>query len=99
MPIMHRLSCFRDDIIFFIYIYQWWIYPVDHSRANEFGQGGDDSCDDETDLSIEHHPDTLTVSNHLSEGEDKKSFSDNKALLLSDASTDNCLDVNHEKID
>ncbi|KAJ0408326.1 hypothetical protein ATCC90586_000067 [Pythium insidiosum] len=39
MPWMHRLSCFRDDLIFFIYLYQRWIYPVDSSRTNEFGQG------------------------------------------------------------
>jgi len=32
MPMMHRLSCFRDDIIFFIYIYQRWAYRVDKSR-------------------------------------------------------------------
>lgn len=43
---MHRLACFRDDIIFFIYLYQWWIYPVDHKRSNEYGQGGDE--DDQT---------------------------------------------------
>ena len=41
MPTMHRLSCFRDDLIFFIYLYQRWAYPIDHSRVNEFGQGGD----------------------------------------------------------
>jgi len=39
MPWMHRLSCFRDDLIFFIYLYQRWIYPVDAKRTNEFGQG------------------------------------------------------------
>ena len=32
MPTMHRLSCFRDDIVFFIYIYQRWCYPVDVNR-------------------------------------------------------------------
>ncbi|KAF0700308.1 Aste57867_9121 [Aphanomyces stellatus] len=42
MPMMHRLACFRDDIIFFVYLYQRWIYRVDKSRVNEFGQGGDD---------------------------------------------------------
>jgi len=42
MPMMHRLSCFRDDIIFLIYLYQRWIYPVDKKRINEFGQGGED---------------------------------------------------------
>ena len=33
MPTMHRMSCFRDDIVFFIYLYQRHIYPVDKSRA------------------------------------------------------------------
>ncbi|KAF2074571.1 hypothetical protein CYY_004117 [Polysphondylium violaceum] len=33
MPIMHRLSCLRDDIIFIIYLYQRWIYPVDKKRS------------------------------------------------------------------
>mmetsp|Transcript_37396 Transcript_37396/g.61982 ORF Transcript_37396/g.61982 Transcript_37396/m.61982 type:complete len:686 (-) Transcript_37396:192-2249(-) len=42
MPTLHRLACFRDDIIFFIYLYQRWIYPVDKTRVNEFGQGGED---------------------------------------------------------
>jgi len=42
MPTLHRLSCFRDDIVFLIYLYQRWIYPTDYKRVNEFGQGGDD---------------------------------------------------------
>lgn len=33
MPMMHRLSCFRDDIVFFIYIYQRFVYRVDKTRA------------------------------------------------------------------
>ena len=32
MPTMHRISWFRDDIIFLIYIYQRWIYKVDKKR-------------------------------------------------------------------
>jgi hypothetical protein len=32
MPWLKRLSCFRDDIIFLIYIYQRRIYRVDLSR-------------------------------------------------------------------
>ncbi|KAM0256345.1 hypothetical protein ACHAQJ_004996 [Trichoderma viride] len=43
MPILHRLATFRDDIIFFIYLYQRWAYKIDYTRVNEFGQsGGDD---------------------------------------------------------
>jgi hypothetical protein len=50
MPTMHRLSCFRDDIVFFIYIYQRWCYPVDTNRPaigvekSETEGGGDDEA-------------------------------------------------------
>uniref|UniRef100_A0AAF5PG69 Cleft lip and palate transmembrane protein 1 n=2 Tax=Wuchereria bancrofti TaxID=6293 RepID=A0AAF5PG69_WUCBA len=37
MPTMYRLGCFRDDIVFLIYIYQRWIYRVDPTRVNEYG--------------------------------------------------------------
>ena len=33
MPTMHRISCFRDDIIFVVYLYQRWIYRVDKTRG------------------------------------------------------------------
>ncbi|KAK5662765.1 hypothetical protein OQA88_6172 [Cercophora sp. LCS_1] len=46
MPFLHRLATFRDDIIFFIYIYQRWAYKVDYTRVNEFGQGGEDEPKD-----------------------------------------------------
>jgi len=42
MPLLHRLSVFRDDIIFLIYLYQRWKYPVDRKRVNEFGFGGEE---------------------------------------------------------
>lgn len=47
MPFLHRLATFRDDIIFFVYIYQRWAYRVDHTRVNEFGQGGDDEVEED----------------------------------------------------
>jgi hypothetical protein len=37
MPLLHRLSVFRDDVVFFIYLYQRWVYRVDKTRVNEFG--------------------------------------------------------------
>ncbi|XWX00165.1 hypothetical protein V2A60_008185 [Cordyceps javanica] len=46
MPLLHRLATFRDDVIFFIYLYQKWAYKTDYSRVNEFGQGGGDEDDD-----------------------------------------------------
>jgi len=33
MPTLHRLRVFRDDIVFFIYLYQRYIYPVDTNRV------------------------------------------------------------------
>merc|ERR1719277_1121215 len=36
MPMMHRVSCFRDDIIFFIYLYQRWVYRVDKTRPSQW---------------------------------------------------------------
>lgn len=38
MPIMHRLACLRDDLIFFIYLFQRYKYKTDYTRVNEFGQ-------------------------------------------------------------
>ncbi|KAL2871343.1 CLPTM1 family protein [Aspergillus lucknowensis] len=45
MPWLHRLATLRDDVIFFIWLYQSYKYKVDYTRVNEFGQGGD--SDDE----------------------------------------------------
>ncbi|XP_028409699.1 cleft lip and palate transmembrane protein 1 homolog [Dendronephthya gigantea] len=42
MPTLYRLGCLRDDVIFFIYLYQKWIYPIDYKRVNEFGVSGED---------------------------------------------------------
>ncbi|KAK3855990.1 hypothetical protein Pcinc_037642 [Petrolisthes cinctipes] len=42
MPTAHRVACFRDDVVFLIYLYQRWLYPVDKSRVNEFGETGED---------------------------------------------------------
>ncbi|KAJ5127668.1 hypothetical protein N7448_008447 [Penicillium atrosanguineum] len=41
MPWLHRLATLRDDVIFFIWLYQSYKYKVDYKRVNEFGQGGD----------------------------------------------------------
>jgi hypothetical protein len=36
------MSVFRDDIVFIALCAQRYIYPVDKSRVNEFGQRGED---------------------------------------------------------
>ncbi|KAI7860398.1 cleft lip and palate transmembrane protein 1-domain-containing protein [Circinella umbellata] len=43
MPTLHRLACLRDDVVFFVYLYQRYAYKVDPTRANEFGQVGETS--------------------------------------------------------
>ena len=45
-PTLRRLACLRDDVIFLATLYQRWIYPIDKSRINEFGQGGDEDADE-----------------------------------------------------
>ncbi len=34
MPTAHRVACFRDDVVFLIYLYQRYLYPVDKSRLD-----------------------------------------------------------------
>jgi len=34
MPTAHRVACFRDDIVFLIYLYQRHLYPVDPNRID-----------------------------------------------------------------
>ncbi|CAI2357390.1 unnamed protein product [Caenorhabditis sp. 36 PRJEB53466] len=41
MPTLYRIGCFRDDIIFLIYLYQRYIYRVDPTRMNEYGTSGE----------------------------------------------------------
>ncbi|PCH41488.1 cleft lip and palate associated transmembrane protein [Wolfiporia cocos MD-104 SS10] len=38
MPMLHRLACFRDDVVFLVFLYQRWIYRIDPKRVNEYGQ-------------------------------------------------------------
>ncbi|XP_023307212.2 cleft lip and palate transmembrane protein 1-like protein [Lucilia cuprina] len=34
MPTAHRVACLRDDVVFLIYLYQRWLYPVDKKRLD-----------------------------------------------------------------
>lgn len=34
MPTLHRLGCFKDDLIFVVYMYQRWIYREDYNRRD-----------------------------------------------------------------
>ena len=37
MPLKHRVMTLRDDLVFAVFLYQWWVYPADRDRPNEFG--------------------------------------------------------------
>jgi hypothetical protein len=41
MPTLARIGCLRDDVVFFIYLYQRWIYRVDETRPVEGGEPGE----------------------------------------------------------
>ncbi|VVC34863.1 Hypothetical protein CINCED_3A002735 [Cinara cedri] len=53
MPTMYRLGCFRDDVVFFIFLYQRWIYRVDPTRVNEFGYAAEPIEEETTPQAIE----------------------------------------------
>jgi hypothetical protein len=38
MPTKHRVMTLRDDLVFFIYLFQRHLYAVDKTRPNEFGR-------------------------------------------------------------
>jgi len=40
-------ACLRDDLVFFVYLYQRRIYPVDKKRVNEFGRAYEEDEDGE----------------------------------------------------
>jgi hypothetical protein len=42
-----RIACFRDDVVFCGYIYQYFIYPTDYRRRNEYGQVGEGAKEDD----------------------------------------------------
>ncbi|XP_013108233.1 lipid scramblase CLPTM1L [Stomoxys calcitrans] len=66
MPVAHRVACLRDDVVFLIYLYQRWLYPVDKNRLD-------------TGLSIEETANSEVLTEQLIDGatatndeEDKK---------------------------
>jgi len=62
MPTMYRIGCFRDDIVFLVYLYQRWIYRVDMTRMNEFGTTGIDMTTDTATQPTPEIEDTPTTS-------------------------------------
>jgi hypothetical protein len=44
ISLMPLASLTRTDLIFFIYLYQRYLYPVDPNRSNEYGVSGADEA-------------------------------------------------------
>lgn len=61
---------FPADVVFFIYLYQRWIYRVDPNRVNEFGTSGADHSQDNT-AAVDTAPDTAAAITDKPEGEKK----------------------------
>ncbi|XP_054730391.1 lipid scramblase CLPTM1L [Anastrepha obliqua] len=59
MPTAHRVACLRDDVVFLIYLYQRWLYPVDKSRLD-------------TGLAIQENTETDEVMTSSQNSSDKK---------------------------
>lgn len=50
MPLKHRIMTLRDDLVFLVFLYQYWKYDTDKSRRNEFGFRYDNNAaSDESD--------------------------------------------------
>lgn len=61
MPTAHRVACLRDDVVFLIYLYQRWLYPVDKKRVDT-GLSIEETLDNEdlTEHMIEDNAETTT---------------------------------------
>ncbi|KAI8078706.1 cleft lip and palate transmembrane protein 1-domain-containing protein [Halteromyces radiatus] len=57
MPTLHRIACLRDDAVFIVYLYQRYKYKVDPTRANEYGQVGEQKQDADKKKSVESKKD------------------------------------------
>lgn len=77
MPWLYRLGTLRDDVIFFVWVYQAWKYKVDYKRVNEFGQGG------ESDEEVEEE----VVSDTVNEVKADKAAKSTSAAKTAGAST------------
>lgn len=61
---------YSPDVVFFIYLYQRWIYRVDPNRVNEFGTSGIDQTQDSMAAAIAA-PSTAASITDKPEGEKK----------------------------
>jgi hypothetical protein len=68
MPWKHKLMTLRDDLIFVVFIYQWWVYPSDGTRVNEYGYQYTNTANSETNTATAVTTNTRTITD---EGDDE----------------------------
>ncbi|KAK3094049.1 hypothetical protein FSP39_023443, partial [Pinctada imbricata] len=71
MPTLYRIGCFRDDVVFFIFLYQRWIYRVDPKRVNEFGTS-QEMLEQNGTITNDQSEETSQTSANQSEGSTEK---------------------------
>eukprot|EP00923_Selenidium_pygospionis_P006907 GHVN01011882.1.p1 GENE.GHVN01011882.1~~GHVN01011882.1.p1 ORF type:complete len:769 (+),score=170.80 GHVN01011882.1:85-2391(+) len=76
MPTMHRLACFRDDIIFVCYLYQRWAYRVDKTRPSEWQAPKPVTQTDEVDALVKSLTEGETGESESREGEGETKTAD-----------------------
>ena len=76
----HRVMTLRDDLVFFIYLYQRYLYPVDKKRANEFGRAYEE--DDESESVEQTRENEKQVENLAGVGADEGESSTNQKKQL-----------------
>ncbi|KAF7507166.1 hypothetical protein GJ744_010848 [Endocarpon pusillum] len=84
MPTLHRLATLRDDVIFFIWLYQSYKYKVDYKRVNEFGQGGESDDEGDEKQKEKENADGKGVKGAL-EGQDPKELKPSAAATSAEA--------------
>ncbi|ORZ40862.1 cleft lip and palate transmembrane protein 1-domain-containing protein [Catenaria anguillulae PL171] len=74
MPTLQRIAVFRDDVVFVIFLIQRYLYRVDHTRVNEYGQGGDGAqqTDEEEDEDERESSDEREADKKGKDGEEKQ---------------------------
>merc|ERR1719412_1760732 len=66
MPTAHRVACFRDDVVFLIYLYQRYLYPVDPNRIDASGMIEETAGDEITSSSVNSSNQKATTSSENS---------------------------------
>ena len=70
MPILHRIACFRDDVIFIIYMIQRFIYPVDKTRTQSLNWEDDENDQIEEENNDENDDENNEELNEIKKKED-----------------------------